>query len=207
MTHRHRVARHRRPAPRAARRWRRGSGCRSVGAQHVDGEHAVAQLRHGQPEAAQLRRPAAARHRAERLARGQRGGDRREDVAAVEGRATPARRRSGESPMSTASATPPGARPRGISRPLSGPTSRWSCSAVRSATARRACLPTAPRRDRRPRGGRRRAGTASADAQHERARAHVVARDRVGEVDHPCARAARGRSRRGRRRRTRRAWP
>ena len=89
--------------------------------------------------------------------------------------------RHGEAEISTASAIPPNRSAAGSSSPLSGPTSSRSSSAVRSATARRARADLgiddrevdAARRERqRPR-------------ERQRSLQDPVARDPVGEVDHP----------------------
>ena len=104
----------------------------------------------------------------------------REQVAAVEARRQRARARAASAPMSTASATPPKCSAASVSSPLSGPTSTRSLvAAQRSATARRS-EPTPGSTTARctPAGM-----YGSARAQHERARAHLVARDAVRDVD------------------------
>ena len=95
--------------------------------------------------------------------------------------ARPARGGSGERPMSIASTTPPKRSAASCRRPLSGPTSSRSSSAVRSATARRSAPTSGSTTARWTPGGRVRQRA----AQHQRARAHVVARDAVGQVDDP----------------------
>ena len=92
--------------------------------------------------------------------------------------------------MSTASTTPPRRSAAGISRPLSGPTSMRSCSAVRSATARRASRSDGADAGVDDGEVHARGHVRQRVAQHERAGAHVVAGDRVGDVDHARARAA-----------------
>ena len=107
--------------------------------------------------------------------------------------------RHGECEISTASATPPKRSAAGISRPLSGPTSMRSSSAVRSATARRRAPDLGV--DDREVHARRRVG--QRPREHQRAGEHGLARDAVGEVDRRAPSGTRARSRRARRRRTR----
>ena len=208
-----RVAHGRRASPgceaeprRAARRRRRGSGCRS--------------------------RRSAARGRPARRRRGARDGQleraqlaRRRSASPTSASGSPAAsaaatgakmsrpwnvretgcRRSGESPMSTASthaAEPLGG---GHQQPVVGPHEQASCRgrAQRHAPGARARRRADAGIDDREVHARR-ACSGSARAQHERAGAHVVAGDPVGEVDHPRAAGSGARSPRGRRRRTRR---
>ncbi len=115
----------------------------------------------------------------EPAAAGEVGGDRREEVAAVEGRRGGLEPEGARTPMSTASAAPPSASIAGGSRPLSGPTKKWPSPARgrrRRGAGRR-------RRDRRSRGGRRTRGERDRVGEHRGARAHVVAADPVGDVD------------------------
>ena len=133
--------------------------------------------------------------------RGQRGRHRREDVAAVEGAATPAPGARASADVDRLARRRRAARRRASAARCRGPRAGAPLDgAQRDAPA---AAPWRRRRvdDRQVHAGRQvraaRRAAMSAPAQH------VVAGDRVGEVDHPRLRAARARSPRGRRRRTR----
>ncbi len=137
--------------------------------------------------------PAPAARRPQRAACRPRAPRQRERRCRCRGRCRrPAPGARGERPIrSTASTVAAEALGRGISSPLSGPTSSCRPSAVATATAAPGCAPTAPTSGSTT--ARWTAGGHVGDrvAQHERARAHVVAGDLVGDVDHARARAAR----------------
>ena len=94
-------------------------------------------------------------------------------------------RRSGERPTSTASATPPSRSQTGISSPLSGPDQQPVL--LDGAHGDRAAPARAAGADARvdDREDDRVGQVGERGAQHDRAGVHVVAGDRVGQVDHP----------------------
>ncbi len=162
-----------------------------VAAQDVHGEGAVCHVRRGQPNTAQLVDGQLLPDGAQRLPRGERGGYGREDVATVE------RARDGPQPLGRFADVD---RLGHAGEPLGG---RHQEAVVRAheqvvlldrADRHRATRVAADRADPRvdhrqvhPRGQER-----QRRAQHDRPRAHVVARNSVRQVDHPRARAATG---------------
>ena len=157
--------------------------------QHVGQERAVADAGHGQPQPPQPPHVQVAAESGERLAFGERGRDRREQIAPVEGarkrRCARGRARYVDA-LEDASEALGGEHQQSVVRSHEQAILRGGAQRDRAARA----LPDGPHARIDDREVDARGHERQRPGQHQRPRAHVVRGDAVREVDHVGARAA-----------------